>query len=238
MASESAARCAPSRFRSCLDRASVRSERIRSSNRCPLSVELIRETRRSVASRSRRTSPNASRFGMSRESIVGFKPTSAARSERRIGPRRSAATRTSTSDGVSASAAALARSRFDRRPTAIRKRAALNPSPSSCKEGPSYSRCPPIYGCASNYHIGTFHAASEGGTWLGVDRPAHHPARRRVEDDGVVHPPSRVGCSVMSVTDNCHMAGRSTRERPDHGSRLALAIRVHAHHRRGPRQCP
>jgi hypothetical protein len=42
----------------------------------------------------------------------------------------------------------------------------------------------------------------------GVDGPADHPAGEAVQDDRAVSLPSRVGCSVMSVTYNWFGPGR------------------------------
>src|ERR1019366_9437325 len=126
----SASRSAESRSWSSRERASLRSNRMRSSRRRPFALMSTRQTRRSPTATRRRISPAPSSFGMSRESMVGFSPANPARSERRNAPRRSIATRTSTSVVVSEPAAAVGRSLRDRRAIAMRSLAAPASEPS------------------------------------------------------------------------------------------------------------
>ena len=156
-------------------RTSFRSERMRSKRRSPLPVASTRHTRLSASSGSRRISPASSSFGISRENIVGLRPAKLARSDSRIGPRRSAAIRTSTSVAVTS-----------RRPRSAA--GAATAVPRRCEAAPALAR----HG-TSNSGPRPLEARSCGPfTVLPIYLPASKHYSRRVELDPVP-PASRTG---------------------------------------------
>src|SRR5579884_4303377 len=113
--------------------ASVRSLRIRSASRRPARLILTQAARRSSGSLVRSSSPAATSSPTTRDRSVGFSPSAAARSARRVGLVRATLSNTEILVGVNPAwrAAAVLRRRRDRRPMTVLSRAAVSTSRAS-----------------------------------------------------------------------------------------------------------